>query len=102
MTKEVIVLTRDVLKRKNFLKTELKKIILRSISQNFESNHSVRIDVLRRIIYFKKKSSITRQNSVCLITGRIGGVYRQYNLSRHEIKRMGKLNMLVNTKMASF
>lgn len=102
MNNEAIVLTRDVIKRKNFLKTEFKKIIFRSIFQNKFSSSLTRIDVLRKLNFFKKKTSITRQNNVCLITGRIGGVYKKYNLSRHEIKRMGKLNMLVNTKINSF
>lgn len=101
-SKELIVLKRDLLKRKQFLKSELKKIIFKSIFQNYASNTLVRIEVLRKLIYFKKKTSITRQNNVCLITGRVGGVYKRYNFSRHEIKRFGKLNMLNNTKIISF
>jgi len=96
------VLRKDMVKRKSFLKNEFKKIIFKSISQNFGVTYMLRIEVLKNLIFFKRKSSISRQNNVCLLTGRVGGVYGKYNLSRHSIKRVGKLNMLNNTKAASF
>jgi ribosomal protein S14 len=56
----------------------------------------------KKLIFFKKKTSISRQNNVCLLTGRIGGVFKKYNLARHSIKRVAKLTCLTNTKAASF
>jgi ribosomal protein S14 len=52
--------------------------------------------------FFKKKSSISRQNNVCLVNSRIGGVFKKWNLSRHSIKNVAKLTMLHNTKASSF
>jgi ribosomal protein S14 len=97
-----IAVDKDIVKRKKFLKSEFKKIILKSILQNFSSNQILRVEVLKQLIFFKKKTSISTQNNVCLLTGRIGGVYTKYNLSRHSIKRVAKLNLLNNTKAASF
>lgn len=97
-----IVLYKDIIKRKSFLKTEFKKIIYKSILQNFSSNKLMRIEMLKKLIFFKKKNSISRQNNVCLLTGRIGGVFSYYNLSRQSIKRVAKLTLLNNTKASSF
>lgn len=96
------ILKNDLIKRKLFLKSEFKKIIYKSILQNFNTNKLIRIEVLKKLIFFKKKSNISKQNNACLLTGRVGGVFKNYNLSRHSIKRVAKLTMLHNTKAASF
>jgi len=96
------VVDKDIVIRKNFLKSEFKKIIFRSIFQNFSASSLTRVDVIKKLIFLKKKSSISRQNNVCLLTGRVGGVFQKWNLSRHSIKRVAKLTMLNNTKAASF
>lgn len=96
------VLVKDFIKRKDFLKKEFKKIIFKSVLRNLQTNDLVRIQVLKRMNFFKKKSSISRQNNVCLVTGRIGGVFKKWSLSRHSIKNVAKLTMLHNTKASSF
>lgn len=102
MRSEQTILLKDLIKRKEFLKIEFKKIIFKSILQNKNTSPLTRIDVSRKLTYFKRKSNISVQNNVCLITGRIGGVHKNYNLSRHSIKRIAKLTMLHNTKASSF
>ncbi len=100
-SKDVIII-KDWIKRKSFLKTEFKKIIYRSILQNINFNKLVRIEMMKKLIFLKKKNSICRQNNVCLLTGRIGGVFKKYNLSRQSIKRIAKITCLNNTKAISF
>jgi ribosomal protein S14 len=102
MRSRELVILKDKIKRKYFLKTELKKIILKSIIQNFGANDIVRLSAFKKITSFKRKTYISRQNNVCLLTGRMGGVYKLYNLSRHSMKRMAKINMLQNTKIKSW
>lgn len=97
-----IVVYRDMVKRKAFLKTEFKKIIFKSILQNFTSTKLMRLEVLKKLIFFKRTSSISRQTNPCLLTGRTGGVFSKYNLSRHSMKRIAKLTLLHNTKASSF
>lgn len=96
------VLVKDFIKRKDFLKKEFKKIIFKSILRNLQTNDLVRLEVMKQINFLKKKSSISRQNNVCLVNSRIGGVFKKWNLSRHSIKNVAKLTMLHNTKASSF
>jgi ribosomal protein S14 len=102
MRSRELVIIKDKIKRKYFLKTEIKKIILKSIMRNFGANNIVRLSAFKKITFFKRKTYISRQNNICLMTGRIGGVYKLYNISRHSIKRLAKINMLHNTKIKSW
>jgi ribosomal protein S14 len=97
-----LVISKDKIKRKEFLKTEFKKLILKSIFQNFKISDMCRIDAFRKLVFLKKKSSISYQNNICLISGRIGGVFNKWHISRHNIKVLGKFNMLHNVKINSW
>lgn len=96
-----MIISKDLIKRKNFLKNEIKLILLKSISKNFQINNIIRVEMFRKISIFWKKCNITKQNNICLYTGRIGGVFKKWNASRHYIKQMGKWNLLTNTKIKS-
>ncbi len=101
MKKEKLVISKDLIKRKKFLKNEIKMLILKSILKNFQINEIIRLEVSRKISILWKKCNITKQNNICLNTGRIGGVFKKWNSSRHFIKQMGKWNMLTNTIIKS-
>lgn len=101
MKKENLVLSKDLIKRKKFLKNEFKKNILKSITRNFKIKNIIRIEAMRKITYFNKSSSITRQNNICVLTGRFGGVFKKYTLCRQFIKNTAKYNMLHNSKINS-
>jgi ribosomal protein S14 len=101
MKKEKLVISKDLIKRKSFLKNEIKIRLLKSISKNFQINNLIRVEMFRKISTFWKKCNITKQNNICLYTGRIGGVFKKWNASRHYIKQMGKWNLLTNTKIKS-
>jgi ribosomal protein S14 len=92
----------DKIKRKQFLKSESKKIILQSILQNFEANDIIRLMAIKKIIFLKKKGHLSRQNNMCLLTSRFGGVFKSHDISRHMMKKFGKFNMLHNVKMKSW
>jgi ribosomal protein S14 len=102
MRSKFIAIYKDKIKRKKFLKTELKSLILKSIFQNFQSNDIVRLNAFKKITFLKKKSFLSKQNNVCLLTGRMGGVYKLSDVSRHSIKNFAKYNMLHNTKIKSW
>lgn len=101
MKKEKLLISKDLIKRKNFLKNEIKLTVLKSIIRNFQINDIIRVEVLRKITIMWKKCNITKQNNICLYTGRIGGVFSKWNASRHFIKQMGKWNLLTNVKIKS-
>jgi len=102
MKKKYILILKDKVKRKNFLKTELKKLILKSILQNFKIKSIIRLDASRQLTFFKTKSSISKQNNMCLLTGRMGGIFKKWQISRHSMKSMAKFNSLHNVKIHSW
>lgn len=90
-------------KKKKFLKNEIKRLILKSIIQNLSIKPLIRVKASK---IYQSKPKITflskQKNNICLKTGRIKGVYKQYNFSRHYIKYLGINNNLQNTKVASW
>jgi len=97
-----ILIYKDKVKRKQFLKFELKRLILLSILQNFQINEIVRLQAHKKLIMSRKKSWISKQNNICIITARYGGVFKLTETSRHQIKKFAKLNMLHNIKIKSW
>jgi hypothetical protein len=67
-------IVRDQLKRLYYLKTELKTTILKSIIQNKTNQPIIRSYASYKKTLLTRKSSITNQNNVCLLRGRIKGV----------------------------
>lgn len=102
MRKTKLTILKDKLKRKYFLKNEIKKIILKSILQNFQIDTIIRANAAKKFSFFKNKDILSRQNNVCLQTGRMGGVYKKYEISRHSIKQLAKSNLLQNTRIKSW
>jgi len=70
--------------------------------QNFQVNEIIRLKAFKKITFLHKKGFFSKQNNMCLITGRMGGVFKINDLSRHSIKRIAKLNMLHNFKIKSW
>ncbi len=95
-------ISKDKLKRKTFLKNELKKLILKSIIKNQQTSEIKRLDAFKHFTFFNKKNSISRQNNLCLMSGRNGGVFKNWQVSRHNIKQFAKFNLLQNVKMNSW
>lgn len=103
MKNKIINIKKDILKRKKFTKTEIKKILLKSVIQNKNIKPIIRAKALRKSYKFSYLSYISKQNNnICLKTGRIKGVYNMFNLSRHSIKKIGVLGNLQNIKVASW
>lgn len=101
MKKKTLTVTKDIIKRKNFLKSEIFLKIIKSILRNFQINDIIRLEMSRKLSFTSKRYNISKQNNVCLHTGRIGGVFSKWNSSRHYIKQMGKWNLLTNVKIKS-
>jgi ribosomal protein S14 len=102
MKNKIINIIKDINKRKRYTKKEIKYVILKSIIRNQNVQPLMRIKASR--INCKKSylSFISKQkNNICVKTGRIKGVYNQFNLSRHYIKYLGSNNNLQNIKIAS-
>lgn len=99
----IINIKKEFLKKKKFLKNEIKKIILKSITNNKNIKPIIRANAYYKLSKLKISSSISKQkNNICLKTGRIGGVYKFSNFSRHYIKKLFDQNNLQNIKIKNW
>lgn len=90
-----INIQRDVAKRKHFLKNELKLTILKSIVHNQNIQPIIRAYICFRVIHnFKKKSFISTQHNVCLITGKQKTTFKLTNISRQMTKKYLELGLI--------
>ena len=102
MKNKIINIKKDIIKRKRYTKLEIKYIILKSIIRNQNIKPLIRIKAIRLNCKKSYLSYMSKQkNNICVKTGRIKGVYNQFNLSRHYIKYLGSNNNLQNIKIAS-
>lgn len=103
MKNKLLNIKKDIIKRKQFTKKEIRKMILKSIIQNKNIKPLIRIKAIRKSYKSSSyRNFISKQNNnICLKTGRIKGVYNMFNTSRHFIKKIGVLGNLQNIKIAS-
>jgi len=100
---KILNINKDKIKRKEYIKKEIKKLVLKSIIQNLNLKPIQRALALRRISQFKKNSFISRQNNnICVKTGRNKGVLRLTTLSRHYMKQLSLIGSLQNIKIKSW
>lgn len=99
---KIINIKKDIIKRKEYTKKEIKTIILKSIIQNRYNKPAIRVKAMRKTYKCSRLSYISKQNNVCVKTGRIKGVYNMFNFSRHFIKKTGCLGNLQNIKIVSW
>jgi len=95
-------IVKDQLNRLNFLKTELKQTILKSIIQNKNTQPIIRGYALYKKTLLHRKNSISNQNNVCLLRGRVRGVWKFSQLSRHAMVKLAVYGGLQNTKIKSW
>jgi ribosomal protein S14 len=93
---------KDNTKRGEFLKTEIKRNILKSIIQNLNIKPNIRALALKKNSKIKIKSFISKQNNnLCVKSGRFKGVLNLTQISRHEMKKLGLVGSLQNIKISS-
>jgi ribosomal protein S14 len=98
----ILKINKDFIKKKNFIKQEIKKMILKSIIQNKNLKPIIRSLALYKLSRINLKASISKQNNnICLLSGRIGGVLKNTNLSRHSMKKLSINGNLQNIKITT-
>lgn len=103
MKNKINNINKDIIKRKFYLKNEIKKIILTSIIQNLNIKPYIRALAIKKINKFPKISYISKQNNnICLKTGRFKGVLKLTQISRHSIKKLGLVGSLQNIKIKAW
>jgi hypothetical protein len=95
--------TKDFLKRKKFLKSELKFIIMKSFIQNRNIQSFLRFSILIKFhLITKKKQNISSQYNVCLLTGKAKPTSKLTGFSRQYTKQYIDLGLLQNIKNNSY
>ena len=87
--------------RKNYYKTENRYKLLRSIQNNQFLPFELRYLASLKITKFRN-SSISKIVNRCIVTNRGRGVYRPFNLSRHELKRLALNGEISGVKKSSW
>lgn len=92
----------DNLRRKLFLKTELKKIILKSIINNTNLPITCRYYAFYNKSKLIRWSSITQQKNKCVRTGRVWSTVKNVNYSRFLFRTESNIGNLPGFKRASW
>lgn len=101
-TTKKINIKKNKIKTKKFLKNELKKIILKSLIQNKNIKPITRANANYKLSHIKYIFSKSKQNNVCLYSGKIKSVFDKYKMSRHFIKKFYSENNLQNNKLINW
>jgi len=102
-TSKIINIKKNNIKKKKFLKKEMKFIILKSIIQNNNIKPLIRSNAFYKLsrlkyIYLKSKQN----NNICLYSGKIKSVFNKFKMSRHFIKKFCSNNSLQNNKLINW
>lgn len=84
----------DWIKKKSFLKTEIKSLIIRSIFQNRYVSNIKRCYMKIANTRLKKKNLISFQKKRCVITGQSNSVYKNFEVNRHVVKRLNNTGLI--------
>ena len=89
-------ISKDEIRRIQFLKNELKQNLLKSIRKNHQVNSTIRVLTQYKIQNINMYT--TRQKNLCTITGKSGSNYKLTNTSRHNINKRAQEGLLINIK----
>lgn len=96
MNRELKNITKDRIKRKFFLKQEIKLVILKSIFQNRYIPSVKRFYIQTFVADVEKKYFISKQNKKCLLSGQSKSVYNKFGVGRHMIKNLNTMGLIQN------
>jgi small subunit ribosomal protein S14 len=109
--KRYYIIRKDILRRKIFYKYEKIRLFLKFIKLNkriLEINNNIDIVdkfnfyfLLKCLIFKKSLISSTIRNK-CLITGRSRSIYRDFRLSRMQLRHLASFGYLMGIKKSSW
>lgn len=86
----------DKLYRKNFIKNELKFVLLKSIFQNRQVQSNLRFYAKILISNHQKRYFISKQKKKCIISGNSKGILSKFEINRHVIKKFNNMGLIQN------
>lgn len=99
MNKNIRNIMREKVIRINLTKREIKRKILKSISQNNNISNNIKIYSNFLMSKFTRKDAfLSKKTKICLYTGKRGGFLKGFNFSRYVIKSLILQNKNTNLK----
>jgi small subunit ribosomal protein S14 len=80
---------------------ERRRIVLRSIMENFALPFALRGQAYRALLLLPRDSSMTRKRNRCALTGRSRAIVRKFGLSRLIFRQLALTGKLIGVKKAS-
>ena len=102
MIKRVARLHIESARRSSYQLNELKEKLLKSLTQTQNNSLKHRLVYTHKIRNKQSHRGISRQQGLCLVTGRARGVIRLVGLSRHTLKRYALENKVQNLRVGSW
>ena len=99
MVKNIYNIIKEKIKKTELIKTEIMYRIKKSIVQNNNIKTQIKLySILQTIKKNKKKTYLSRQHKICLLTGKRSCVLHNFSFSRYKIKKLITENKLTNIK----
>ncbi len=93
---------KELKKRKLFKKYEIKKLVLKSLLNNFFYKYQFKLYFTRLFNTFPMNSSTTRYRTYCMLQLQGKSIFRFFKLSRHMVKYCASNGSLTGFRKSSF
>jgi len=93
---------RNALTKKEYLNTELDKILLKSILSNSVLDKEYKLSAYEQFLMYKKRSSVSYYRKYCIINLNGRAVFKHFKLHRLVCKKWMGQGLLLGVRRASF
>lgn len=85
---------KNIKQRLLFKDLEKQRLVIKTISNNFNFKKNIRWKIEQKWFNFKKNTSLTQIKNICLLTGRSKSVYRFFKISRLQLRKLASTGFL--------
>ena len=93
---------KELRNQKKYAQYELNRLKLKMVQRDAKSSWHERTRAMLELAELPRNSSSTRLQNRCVLTGRSGGVLRQFKMSRIKFRELAELSILPGVKKSSW
>ena len=93
---------KDLVRRRFFRTIEKKRSFFKFMQQNLSLSFKSRKRYSEILHFYPVNSSISRIRNRCVLTGRGRSIYRDFRLSRMQLRHMASFGLLMGVKKSSW
>jgi len=93
---------KELRNQKKYAQYELSRLRLKMVQRDAKSSWTERTQAMLQLAELPRNSSSTRLHNRCVLTGRSGGVLRQFKMSRIKFRELAELSMLPGVTKSSW